>query len=97
MSSRPAVSPPLDWSDFASAFEGRFIPWSVQEEICIRFETLVLGSMSVTDYVVRFCQLSRHASSLITGESEWIRRFVRGLTPTIRSYVFRSSREGAPF
>ncbi|KAG5577783.1 hypothetical protein H5410_057917 [Solanum commersonii] len=26
-----------------------------------------------------------------------IRRFVRGLTPTIRSYVFRSSREGASF
>ena len=63
----------------------------------MRFESLVQGSMSVADYEARFCQLSRHASSLITGEPERIHRFVRGLTPTIRSYVFRSSREGAPF
>ncbi|KAG5568419.1 hypothetical protein H5410_064568 [Solanum commersonii] len=42
-------------------------------------------------------QLSRHASSLISGEPKRIRRFVRGLTPTIRSYVFKSSREGASF
>ena len=26
MSSRPATSPPMDWGEFASAFEGRFIP-----------------------------------------------------------------------
>ncbi|KAG5599693.1 hypothetical protein H5410_031063 [Solanum commersonii] len=41
--------------------------------------------------------LSRHASALISGEPERIRKFVRGLPPTIRSYVFRSSREGASF
>ncbi|XP_049381156.1 uncharacterized protein LOC125845651 [Solanum stenotomum] len=97
MSSRPAGSPPMEWSEFASAFEGRFIPWSVQDESRMRFESLVQGSMSVTDYEARFCQLSRHASVWILGEPERIRRFVRGLTPTIRSYVFRSSREGASF
>ncbi|XP_049378055.1 uncharacterized protein LOC125842786 [Solanum stenotomum] len=96
MSSRPAGSP-MEWSEFASAFEGRFIPWSVQEDSRMRFESLVQGSMSVTDYEAQFCQLSRHASALISGERERIRRFVRGLTPTIRSYVFRSSREGASF
>ncbi|XP_049414692.1 uncharacterized protein LOC125877444 [Solanum stenotomum] len=63
----------------------------------MRFESLVQGSMSVTDYEARFCQLSTHASTLISGEPERIRRFVRGLTPTMRSYVFRSSREGASF
>ncbi|WMV56478.1 hypothetical protein MTR67_049863, partial [Solanum verrucosum] len=97
MSSRPAGSPLMEWSEFASAFEGRFIPWSVQEESHMRFESLVQGSMSVADYEARFCQLSRHASALISGEPERIHRFVRGLTPTIRSYVFRSSREGASF
>ncbi|XP_049362754.1 uncharacterized protein LOC125827500 [Solanum verrucosum] len=97
MSSRPAGSPPMEWSEFASAFEGRFIPWSVQEESRVRFESLVQGSMSVADYEARFCQLSRHASALISGEPERIHRFVKGLTPTIRSYVFRSSREGASF
>ncbi|XP_015163797.1 uncharacterized protein [Solanum tuberosum] len=83
MSSRPAGSPPMEWSEFASAFEGRFIPWSVQEESRMRFESLVQGSMSA--------QITR------LGEPERICRFVRGLTPTIRSYVFRSSREGASF
>ncbi|XP_049387927.1 uncharacterized protein LOC125852238, partial [Solanum stenotomum] len=97
MSSRPAGSPPMEWSEFASAFEGRFIPWSVQEESRMRFESLVQGSMSVADYEARFCQLLRHASALISGEPERIRRFVKGLTPTIRSYVFRSSQEGASF
>ncbi|XP_049410606.1 uncharacterized protein LOC125873772 [Solanum stenotomum] len=97
MSSRPAGSPPMEWSEFASAFKGRFIPWSVQEESRMRFESLVQGSMSVADYEAWFCRLSRHASALISGEPERIRRFVRGLTPTIRSYVFRSSREGASF
>ncbi|XP_049381184.1 uncharacterized protein LOC125845686 [Solanum stenotomum] len=85
------------WSEFASAFEGRFIPWSVQEESRMRFESLVQGSMSVVDYEARFCQLSRHFSTLISGEPERISRFVRGLTPTIRSYVFRSSRESTSF
>ncbi|XP_049367958.1 uncharacterized protein LOC125832810 [Solanum verrucosum] len=92
-SSRPAGSPPMEWGEFASAFKGRFIPWSVQEKSRMRFESLVQGSMSVADYEARFWQLSRHASGLISGEPERIRRFVRGLTPTIRSYVYRSSRE----
>ena len=67
------------------------------EESRISFESLVQGGMSVADYEARFCQLSRYTTSLITSEPERIHRFVRGLTPSICSYVFRSFREGTPF
>src|SRR5688572_8787875 len=97
VSSRPATSPPLGWDEFASAFRGRFIPWSVQEESRLRFESLVQGHLSVADYEARFCQLSRHATALISDESERVRRFVKGLIPSIRGYVFRSYREGTAF
>ncbi|XP_049386729.1 uncharacterized protein LOC125850950, partial [Solanum stenotomum] len=39
----------------------------------------------------------KNGSSDSSCEPERIRRFVKGLTPTIRSYVFRSFREGASF
>ena len=33
-------SPPVTWEQFASAFQDRFIPWSVREESRLRFESL---------------------------------------------------------
>ena len=70
---------------------------SVREESHLRFESLRQDSVSVTEYEARFCQLSRHALAIIPNETERIRRFVRGLTFSIRSAVFRASREGASF
>ena len=49
------------------------------------------------EYEARFCQLSRHALSIIPNETERIRKFVRGLTFSIRTVMFRASREGASF
>ena len=36
----PVGSPPVTWEKFASAFQDRFIPWSVREESRLRFESL---------------------------------------------------------
>ena len=90
-------SPPVTWEQFASAFQDRFIPWSVREESRLRFESLRQDGLSVTEYEVRFCQLSRHALAIFPNETERIRRFVRGLTFSIRSALFRASREGDSF
>ena len=87
----------MTWEQFASAFQNRFIPWSVREESRLRFESLRQDGLSVTEFEARFFQLSRHALSIITNETEWIRKFVRGLTFSIRSAVFRASKEGASF
>ena len=81
----------LVWRFSISSFAGNFLAL-----VPGRY-SLVQGGMSVADYEAQFCQLSRHASSLILSESERVRRFVRGMTPAICSYVFRSYREGTPF
>ena len=93
----PVESPPVTWEQFARAFQHRFIPWSVREESRLRFESLRQDGLSVTEYGARFCLLSRHALAIIPNETERIRRFVRGLTVSIRSTVLRTSREGASF
>ena len=90
-------SPPVTWEQFASAFQDRFIPWSVREESRLRFKSLRQDGLSVTAYEARFFQLSRHALAIIPNETERIHRFVRGLTFSIRSAVFRASKEGASF
>ncbi|XP_069147104.1 uncharacterized protein [Solanum lycopersicum] len=95
--SLPVGSPPVTWEQFASAFRDRFISWSVREESCLRFESLRQDCLSVTEYEARFFQLSRHALAIIPNETERIRKFMRGLTFSIRSAVFRTSREGASF
>ena len=46
---------------------------------------------------MRFFQFYRHALAIIPNETERIHRFVRGLTFSIRSAVFRACREGASF
>ena len=84
----------MTWEKFASAFQDRFIPWSVREESHLRFESLRQNGLPVTEYEAHFCQLSRHALSIIPNETERILRFVRRLTFSIRSAVFRASREG---
>ncbi|XP_069148249.1 uncharacterized protein [Solanum lycopersicum] len=93
----PVGSPPVTWEQFVSAFQDRFIPWSMREESRLMFESLRQNGLSVTEFEARFFQLSRHALSIITNETEWIRKFVRGLTFSIRSTVFSASREGASF
>ncbi|XP_069149117.1 uncharacterized protein [Solanum lycopersicum] len=93
----PVGSPPVTWEQFANAFQDRFIPLSVREESRLRFESLRQDGLSVTEYEAYFFQLSRHALAIIPNETERIHRFVRGLTFSIRSAVFRESREGASF
>jgi len=93
----PVGSPPVTWEQFASAFQDRFISWSVREESRLMFESLRQDSLSVTEYEARFCQLSRHALDIISNETERIHRFVRGLIFSIRSAGFRASRKGASF
>ena len=69
----------------------------MREESRLRFESPRQDGLSVIEYEARFCKLSRHALAIIPNETERIRRFVRGLTFSIRSAVFRASREGASF
>ncbi|WMV41972.1 hypothetical protein MTR67_035357 [Solanum verrucosum] len=50
--SRPVRSPSTEWDVFSSAFQDRFIPWSVREDSRPRFESFNQGSLFVTRPVV---------------------------------------------
>jgi len=53
--------------------------------------------MFVTEYEARFCELSMHGMTIVLIELERVRRFLRELTLSIMSYIFRPTREGGSF
>ncbi|WMV54354.1 hypothetical protein MTR67_047739, partial [Solanum verrucosum] len=69
----------------------------MRDESQLRFENLTQGSLSVIKYEVHFCELSRHAMTIVLDEAKRVHTFVRGLTFSVRSYVFRATREGDSF
>ncbi|KAH0768771.1 hypothetical protein KY290_012752 [Solanum tuberosum] len=87
----------MTWEIFSNAYHDHFIPWSVIEESRLRFHNLRHDNLSITQYDAHFCQLFMHDLAIIRDETKRIRRFMRGLTFSIRSAVFRASREGASF
>ncbi|WMV08473.1 hypothetical protein MTR67_001858 [Solanum verrucosum] len=69
---------------------------SVSGESSLRFEDLRNGSLSVTEYEARFCELSRHDMTIVPDEAG-VHMFVRWLNFTIMSYVFRAAIKGTSF
>ncbi|XP_055830929.1 uncharacterized protein LOC129899959 [Solanum dulcamara] len=74
--SLPVGSPLVTWETFTSAFNDRFILWSVREESRIRFESMKQDVMSISEYEVRFYQLARHATAIIPDKTERDHRFL---------------------
>ena len=72
------------WTVFKTDFLRKFIPTHVRERKLREFQTLVQGSMTVSQYEGRFTQLSRFAEVLLTSEAERVRRFVDGLSEEIQ-------------
>ncbi|WMV38307.1 hypothetical protein MTR67_031692 [Solanum verrucosum] len=72
--SSPVGSPPIEWDVFSSSFQDRFIPWSMREEIHMRFESFTQGSLSMTEYEAHFCELSRYAMTIVPDEAERVYR-----------------------
>lgn len=70
-------SPLVEWRVFSEAFQDRFIPWSVQKESQMRFESLTQGSMTIVEYEAQFYKLSLHAISFIPTEEERVCELVR--------------------
>ncbi|XP_070033004.1 uncharacterized protein [Nicotiana tomentosiformis] len=81
---RPADSPALTWEQFSQLFLEKFVPITVREEYHRHFECLQQGSMTVSQYETRFVDLTRHSIILLPTKKERVRRFIDGLTYTIR-------------
>nr|XP_033512909.1 uncharacterized protein LOC117277615 [Nicotiana tomentosiformis] len=61
------------------------------------FERLCQGTMSASEYAVRFNGLSRHAPALVTIVRERVRRFIEGLNKSIRYNMARELESDTPY
>ncbi|XP_070054711.1 uncharacterized protein [Nicotiana tomentosiformis] len=84
MMTRPARSPAITWDQFSQLFLEKFIHVTQREEYHMQFKRLQQGGMTVTQYETRFMDLARHATILLPTEKEQVRRFIDGLTYTLR-------------
>ena len=90
ISSRPAGSHPLSWTQFTQVFLSKFVPRSDREHKRAEFEGLQQGGMSVAEYEGKFHALARHALMILPTEAERVRRFVKGLINSDPSRSFSS-------
>ncbi|XP_015159293.1 uncharacterized protein [Solanum tuberosum] len=82
--SRLVGSPPISWSESLEAFLVRFMPRSIRDRLRDQFSRLEQGLMTVSEYEMRFHELSRHATMILPTEEERVRCFVRGLRYSLR-------------
>ncbi|XP_070049485.1 uncharacterized protein [Nicotiana tomentosiformis] len=87
----------MTWDQFTRLFLDRYIPPSQREELQCQFERLEQGQMSVTEYEVRFSELSRHALMILSTEAERVHRFVVGLHSSIQDSMAREVEMGTPY
>ncbi|XP_070057537.1 uncharacterized protein [Nicotiana tomentosiformis] len=73
------VGTTLSWQEFSVLFLEKFVPQTHREELRRQFEYLCQEDLSVTQYEMRFLELSHHAVWLVPTEREKIGRFINGL------------------
>ncbi|XP_070046957.1 uncharacterized protein [Nicotiana tomentosiformis] len=94
---RPAGLPSLICDKFSQLFIEKFIPFTMREDYRRQFESLQQGSMTVTQYETRFVDLACHAIILLPTERERVRRFIDGLTLSIRLQIAKETGDDISF
>ncbi|XP_070036912.1 uncharacterized protein [Nicotiana tomentosiformis] len=75
----------------------KFVPQTRREELCRQFEQVRYEGMTVTQYEMRFAELTRHAVWLVPTEMEKIRRFNDGLNYGLRFIMAQEVATNARF
>ncbi|XP_070046067.1 uncharacterized protein [Nicotiana tomentosiformis] len=70
-------------------FLREYVPQSLRDAWRTEFEQLRQGTMTLSEYAIRFNELARHAPSLVATVKERVRRFIEGLHPSIRTSMVR--------
>ena len=73
------------WSDFRQAFQRKYFPPEARDRLEAQFMALVQGDNSVRRYESEFTRLRRYVHYGQEDEPMIIRKFLRGLSPYIRS------------
>ncbi|XP_070021876.1 uncharacterized protein [Nicotiana sylvestris] len=74
----------LTWVQFSEIFLREFVPQSFWDAWCAEFKLLYQGTMSVSEYGIRFSDLARHAPALVATIRKRVHRFIEGLMHGIR-------------
>ncbi|XP_010677939.1 uncharacterized protein LOC104893521 [Beta vulgaris subsp. vulgaris] len=84
------ATPGFGWDEFRVKLKERFYPdelrWQKQEE----FLTLSHGTLSVQEYIDKFTELSRFATTIVPTEAERVKRYIKKMDPRVRTHVFSS-------
>ncbi|XP_070002067.1 uncharacterized protein [Nicotiana sylvestris] len=80
----PAESVSLTWVQFSEMFLREFVTQSLRDAWCMEFEQLCQGTISVSEYAIRFSDLARHAPALVATVRERVCRFNEVLRHDIR-------------
>ena len=75
----------LTWNFLVKKFNEKYIPGVTKDKITMEFQQLKQGRMSVSQYDIKFTQLSRYDVGLVYEEADRTKRLVRSLRPEIRS------------
>ena len=77
----------MTWTEFEELFNEKYFSESIRHIKEVEFVKLTQGNMTVSQYEVKFAELSRFPSHLIDDEARMARMFLRGLKPKIRQHL----------
>ena len=77
----------MSWAQFKEEFTDKFVPASYRDVKAEEFFRLEQEILFVTDYEQSFSELVRHVPFIRDDEVSKTKRFVVGLSPTIRTTV----------
>ncbi|KAH7834632.1 hypothetical protein Vadar_018111 [Vaccinium darrowii] len=80
----------MTWAEFEAIFEAQYFPESLKDQFRDQFENLKKGDTPISEYSMRFQQLSRFAPELVNTEEGKCKRFLKGLEDPLRSLVIAS-------
>ena len=66
-------------------FCAKFVPEHIQDKMEQEFLELTQGPMSILEYEARFAELSKFAPHIAADERRKVKKFVKGLRPSIRT------------
>jgi hypothetical protein len=79
----------VNWQEFKNSFHSHHVPFGVMKLKKKEFENLKQGSMTVSEYVTRFTQLSRYALDNVDTNEKKQDWFLNGLNDGL-SYVLEA-------
>ncbi|KAI0497441.1 hypothetical protein KFK09_020668 [Dendrobium nobile] len=74
----------VSWGEFVKVFRDWFVPMPFRRQMQDKFNRLVQGDRSISQYEAEFTMLSRYAPHLIPNAEEKCHRFLSGLKDIIR-------------